>query len=647
MAKLSASMTSKTASAVQEIYRPIIRGYFAVFAAYYLLLLPTNFMYYQGLDLWSVVGIASLTSAVAVAGFFRLRTKVSIELLERLLVVLNFLVVMNVVVTLNLMFAPEKLVYFVILVMLFALASVSTRQSVLSIVFSCLAFLTFVPRIGAGDQATYGFLTFGAIMASVSITYYLRKAITYIATAKLDAEDQLEEARVVGESLRHKSLSDSLTGLPNRRAFFEALRKSKHEVTRHEKESRDDPRAPVQNLWLILVDLDGFKAVNDVHGHLVGDLLLKEVSNRLSAHCGETAHVSRMGGDEFNIILKSSGDETVIKGWCDELLEELAKSYVIEGRYVRISGSMGCKMMDLTQGARSQINEADYALMAAKKQGKNRSVIFTAAHAKQADERYKVEQALRFASLPDEIELLYQPQVDLRQNRIVRAEALARWSSPIIGDVEPSKFIKVAEESGLITQITLTVVEQAFRTLSLWAAPVPIAINLSCHDLISDPSIDQIIDMAREFKIDPTLVEFEVTETAMMIDLDKATTNLKRLSEMGFSIALDDFGTGYSNFSYLRRLPIEKLKVDRSLMENSGDPMTEKVLFSLAGMARTLGVECLLEGIESEVDLLVAKRVGADAVQGFLFGQPMSVGELSKVLENEAREKASPATVTQ
>ncbi len=646
MAKLSAKMKSNTAVAVQEIYRPIIRGYFAVFAAYYILLLPTNFGYYQGFDLFSVVGVASFTAAIGIAGFVQLSRPVGFKTLERMLVVMNFLVVANVMLALNLVFAAEKLVYFVILVMLFALSSVSTRQSVLSIVFACLAFLTYVPRLGASDQGTYGFLVFGAIMASVSITYYLRKAITYIATAKLDAEDQLEEARVVGENLRHKSLSDSLTGLPNRRAFFEALRKSKHEVTRQAKESRDDPEVPVENLWLILVDLDGFKAVNDVHGHLVGDLLLKEVSERLVAHCGETAHVSRMGGDEFNIILQSGGNEVTVRQWCDELLEELAKSYVIEGRYVRISGSIGCKMMELSQSARSQINEADYALMAAKKQGKNRTVVFTAAHAKQADERYKVEQALRFASLPDEIELLYQPQVDLRQNRIVRAEALARWSSPIIGDVEPSKFIKVAEESGLITQITLTVVEKAFRTLSLWAAPVPIAINLSCHDLISDPSIDQIIDMAHEFKIDPALVEFEVTETAMMIDLDKATTNLKRLSEMGFSIALDDFGTGYSNFSYLRRLPIEKLKVDRSLMENSGDPMTEKVLFSLAGMARTLGVECLLEGIESEVDLLVAKRVGADAVQGFLFGQPMSVGELSKVLESEARENASPATVT-
>lgn len=632
-------MKASTAAMVREIYRPILRGYFAVFAAYYAFLLPTNFWYYQGLNLIAVVAVALITSCLGVLGFVYLRRARAAPQVERLLIALNVLVVVNVMIALNIEFMPTKLPYFVIMVILFALASVSLRQSILSIAIAIGGFLTFLPRLNVADTGVYSFLVFGAVMASLSIAFYLRKAIGLIAQSKLDAEDRLKEARSIGENMRQKSLSDSLTGLPNRRAFFEALRKATGNI----KQALDDRASSEQmddSLWLILVDLDGFKAVNDVHGHLVGDLLLKEVADRLKSHCHDEAHVSRMGGDEFNIILVSPCAEEQIKSWCDRLLDSLAKPYVIEGRHVRVSGSMGCRVMDLDEAARPQINEADYALMAAKKQGKNRCVVFNEAHAKQAAERHMVEQALRFADLENEIELLFQPQVDLRQNKVVRAEALARWTSPMVGLVEPSRFIKVAEEGGLITDITLTVVSKAFRTITGLSNRVPLAINLSSHDVITDPIIDQIIQLAKEHEVDPRLIEFEVTETAMMADIEKATANLKRLAELGFSIALDDFGTGYSNFNYLRHLPIEKLKVDRSFLENSGDPMTEKVLFSLAGMARTLGVECLLEGIENEVDLLMAKRVGVDAVQGFLFGKPMSADALAKLLDSAVTAEA-------
>lgn len=210
-----------------------------------------------------------------------------------------------------------------------------------------------------------------------------------------------------------------------------------------------------------------------------------------------------------------------------------------------------------------------------------------------------------------------------------------------MGHVGPDRFIKVAEESGLITDITLTVVEKALKELKSWNRPIPLSINLSSHDLVSDPMIDQIIAKSVSLDVEPSLVEFEVTETAMLADFEKAAANLDRLAQAGFSIALDDFGTGYSNFNYLRSLPITKLKVDRSFLENPGDPMTEKILFSLAGMARTLGVHCLLEGVEDELDLLTAKRVGAESVQGFLFGKPMSAEELQAVVTGE-RAQAEP-----
>nr|MDJ0642867.1 EAL domain-containing protein [Erythrobacter sp.] len=254
--------------------------------------------------------------------------------------------------------------------------------------------------------------------------------------------------------------------------------------------------------------------------------------------------------------------------------------------------------------------------------------LFDDVHAQQAQARYEIEQALRCADLEKEIDLVFQPQISLGTNAIVRAEALARWTSPHVGKIEPLRFIKIAEQSGLITGITLVVVEKSLNQLKSWPSPIPLSINLSGYDLISDPTIDQIIELVRSSGIDPKLIEFEVTETAMMGDFDKATANLNRLAELGFSIALDDFGTGYSNFSYLRSLPIEKLKVDRSFIQDPTDPMTEKILSSLAGMARILGVHCLLEGVEDEIELLMAKRIGAESVQGYYFGEPMSAEAL-------------------
>lgn len=183
---------------------------------------------------------------------------------------------------------------------------------------------------------------------------------------------------------------------------------------------------------------------------------------------------------------------------------------------------------------------------------------------------------------------------------------------------------------------------KAITALKSWDQPFPLSVNLSGHDLIADQVIDQIISTVQDSDLDPALLEFEVTESAMMSDTQKASANLGRLAALGHPIALDDFGTGYSNFGYLRTLPISKLKVDRSFMENLTDPMTEKILHSLAGMARTLDVQCLLEGVENELELLMAKRVGAQSVQGYYFGIPMSAVQLFEYLDEQSALSEQP-----
>ncbi|MEL7188613.1 MAG: EAL domain-containing protein [Pseudomonadota bacterium] len=550
-----------------------------------------------------------------------------------MLFAINAVVVANVFVALSISFIPEKLTYFIIMSVLFALASSSLRQSVVSIALAFSTMSAFVSQLDGATFAAYGFISFAAAISSLSIAFYLRKAISRIAEANIKASDKLSNAQDMSRKLRKESLSDSLTNLPNRRAFFANLNQAMRALGERNKSEQAAPSGS----WLILIDLDGFKAVNDIHGHLIGDQLLIAVADRLRAFAREDTHVSRMGGDEFNMVIAGNVSEKDLVARCKQLLTDIAKPYLVDDRQVLISCSVGCIELDHNAASETQISNADYALMAAKKQGKNRLVIFSEAYAEQAGARFKIENALRRANLEKEISVVFQPQFKLGSSEIVGAEVLARWVNPEVGPIAPQRFIQIAEESGLVANITLVVVEKAMRELSSWTKPIPISINLSGHDLLSDPVIDAVIDIVSRYKIAPSLIEFEVTETAMMADIQKAATNLERLSGLGFSIALDDFGTGYSNFNYLRSLPINRLKVDKSFVEDPGDPMAEKVLTSLVGMARVLGVNCLLEGVENEIALVMAKRAGAELVQGYLFGKPMESSELMALIsENSA-----------
>jgi diguanylate cyclase (GGDEF)-like protein len=605
---------------VTQIYRPIIRGYFGVTGCYYVLLTLLHFWVLSGPVLMAMATASSAAGLALVSAWYALRKPKAIDHLDLVITVVNLLILVNVMLDMEMQFSPEKLVYFIIMIMLFAFASTDMKQALVSIVAALGGLLYVLLNHDPAQLVAYSFIALAVTPSALATSFLLRRAVSQTATARHEAVNRLQEAESLGEKMRRRSLSDSLTGLPNRRSFFETF-------NRHRR-----AKSSANGLWLILLDLDGFKSVNDGYGHMIGDELLKAVASRMREHCGTRAHVSRMGGDEFNIILPDMPEEGDVECWCKSLLDHIAQVYLIEDRLVQISASIGC--IQVTADDDIQIvRDADYALLHAKKNGKNRVIVFREEHAKDAAERFRIEQALRVADFDSEIELLFQPQIDLGQNRIIRAEALARWNSPIIGNIMPGRFIEIAEESGLIAKITLAVLRKAIAELKSQDDPIPLSINLSGHDLISDLITDQIIRQVQDSGLDPVLLEFEVTETAMMADTQKANSNLLRLSKLGHPMALDDFGTGYSNFSYLRTLPISKLKIDRSFMEDVGDPMTEKILHSLVGMARTLGVECLLEGIENEFQLILAKRVGTHLVQGYLFGMPMTAIELLSCIE--------------
>ena len=630
MSKGTKLTVAEAAGAVEDIYRPILRGYFAVFAAYYFVMLPMDWATLQGMDLVWLFSASLIAGCHGIFGVWLMRKQAPSHQVELVLMLMNILVILNILIALAIEFAPEKLVYLIISALVFAFASVNFRQAATSVIMAGAALLWFLPRLDAATFSVYAFLAFAATMASCAIAFYLRRAIERVAEAKIEAEKRLQQSELAAAEMRRNALSDSLTKLPNRRAFFSFL----PEAVERTKARRAAGESNAE-IWLIVLDLDGFKAVNDIHGHLTGDLLLKQVAGRLAEFGGDDTHVSRMGGDEFNIVIESDATERQIIERCERLLTILSREYLIEGRSIRVFASMGCKRMDLNASSKSELSLADYALIVAKKQGRNRVVLFNQRHALQARNRFQIEEALRSADLKTEMHILFQPQVELATNAVICAEVLARWNNPMVGEIGPDQFIRIAEESGLIAGMTLVVIEKALGEMHGWARHLPISINLSAQDIMTDEMVSKIKALVTQSGINPALIEFEVTETAMMTDFVKASANLRALAAFGFTIALDDFGTGYANFSSLRALPISKLKIDRSFLDNPGDPMTEKVLATLSQMAGVLGVQCLFEGVENELELLMAKRSGAQAVQGYYFGKPMTGGELLAMLQDD------------
>ncbi|NRD89909.1 hypothetical protein C8024_11270 [Sphingopyxis sp. BSNA05] len=397
----STSSSPDIAPYVAKIYRPMIRGYFGVAAVYYAVLTLLHFGVHSGSGLLVIVTASSIASMVLAFFWYGLRKPDAFADLHIITTIANLFMLANVMIAMEIKFAQADLVYFIIMVMVFALACTSMKQVLVSIA-AVIAGLFYTLLKNAPELLVdYAFVTSAAAMTAIAITFYLRRAVGRTALARYEAENRLEEAQVLSEEMRHLSLSDSLTGLPNRRAFFETLRTSK-----------GDKGAGFAT-WLVLLDLDGFKAVNDGYGHLIGDELLKAVATRMQDYCGAKAHLSRMGGDEFNIILPNSAEPCIVEAWCRGLLEYIARVYLIEDRLVQISASIGCHQIDPVAGDAQLIRDTDYALLHAKKQGKNRVVVFCEEHAAVAAERFRIEQALRVADFDTEIDLLFQPQFDL------------------------------------------------------------------------------------------------------------------------------------------------------------------------------------------------------------------------------------------
>jgi diguanylate cyclase (GGDEF)-like protein/PAS domain S-box-containing protein len=439
--------------------------------------------------------------------------------------------------------------------------------------------------------------------------------------------------RRIEDELAHRALHDPLTGLPNRALFLDRLG---HALVRLR-------RRPGE-LAVLFLDLDRFKLVNDGMGHTSGDAVLMEAARRLSESARAEDTVARFGGDEFTILCENAGqDEAQRVG--ERVLAALTQPFMHEGREFHLSASIGIRVSDTpTATPDALVRDADIALYAAKERGRGRLEFFDSRSSAGGHDPLATEQALRLALRHGELCLHYQPEVDLVSGRIVALEALVRLQDPERGLVPPGEFIPIAEESGLIIPMGEWILQEACSQLSAWRAAgtvrpdVRVAVNVSARQL-SHPDLPRTVaDALSSAELPAAALCLEITESAIIQDTEVAMANLHAIKGQGVFIALDDFGVGFSSLSQIRELPpVDVIKVDRSFTAGMGSNASDSaVVTAVLGLAQSLGLTAVAEGIETEDQLEQLRALECDVGQGFYFARPQPADEIERVLAEEA-----------
>ena len=420
---------------------------------------------------------------------------------------------------------------------------------------------------------------------------------------------------------------DALTGLPNRaqldRQFRYALNLAK----------RNNGR-----LAVMFVDIDRFKDINDTLGHSIGDALLVKIARRIQAALRETDTVSRMGGDEF-ILMLSGGEAHGVAQVAQKLLQAITEPYRIEQYDLVVTASIGIAMYpDDGDDLESLSRNADTAMYRAKQEGRNRYRFFTAEMQASAARNMQLVNALRSALERDQFQVYYQPQVSISDGRIIGAEALLRWRHPELGNVSPAEFIPVAEDSGLILPIGEWVMRTAVKQLKRWMdsghPPMVIAVNLSAVQFRHPSLPDMVTGILNDAQLDPEYLELELTEGVAMHDPLAAISTMQNLHELGIRMSIDDFGTGYSSLNYLKKFQVYKLKIDQSFVRDiSTDQEDKAIVAAIISMSKNLGLQTIAEGVESAEQLAYLREQGCDEAQGYYFSKPLAADQMEQILE--------------
>jgi len=456
--------------------------------------------------------------------------------------------------------------------------------------------------------------------AAISAIHDAKGELTnYIASFTDISERKAAEARI-----DHLAHHDALTGLFNRYSLENRLAQSLLAARREN-----------QQLAVIFIDLDRFKVINDTLGHHVGDLLLIEVANRLSACVRESDIVARLGGDEFVVTLTSLANDMDAALVAKKIVATLGDTYEIEGKQLHTTPSVGISLFPANgEDVDTLMKNADTAMYYAKEKGRNNFQFFSPAMTAAATERLELERDLRSALANSEFELHYQPQVCATKNLVRGVEALIRWRHPERGLIPPLKFIPIAEETGVIEAIGTWVLNEACRQMALWREAgfdlKHVAVNVSAHQLRSPDLVSQVQAAITRFGLSPGELELEITESVAMEDPERAIGQLRALRDSGVELAIDDFGTGYSSLAYLKMLPIHTLKLDRAFVRDiETDENDAAISAATLALARNLGLRVVAEGVETEAQRDFLSSHACNLLQGYLFGKPEPADVLS------------------
>ena len=444
-------------------------------------------------------------------------------------------------------------------------------------------------------------------------------------TAELQAE--IVERRQAEARVHHMAYHDALTGLPNRALLAERLDRALSAA-----------RRDGLKLALLFIDLDRFKTINDSLGHATGDHLLKEVARRLCRVVRASDTVARLGGDEFVVLVPGVRvpEECGLVG--DKIIDVLAAPVEFEGRTLHITPSIGiCVYPDDGDDVASLMRMADAAMYHAKAAGRNNYQFYAEPMNAAAARHFDLETRLRGALMREEFALFYQPIVDTRDGRVHGLEVLLRWRHPEQGLVSPDDFIPILEENGLIVPVGEWVIRRACEQSVAWQRaglpPLPLAVNLSARQFMHRGLIQSIRNIVDETGIAPGLLEFEITETALMQHGGQTLETLGQIYRMGIRLSIDDFGTGYSSLAYLKRFPVRKIKIDRAFvrdLETSSED--QAIVAAIMALAGSLGLAVVAEGVETEAQLAILRRHGCQYAQGYLFARPVESSAVPALL---------------
>jgi len=421
---------------------------------------------------------------------------------------------------------------------------------------------------------------------------------------------------------------DLLTNLPNRALFYDSLNHSLSKAKRLN-----------QKIALMFIDLDNFKTINDTLGHDYGDILLKEVSKKLKSILRTEDVVSRLGGDEFTVILDPIEDNTFPSVVAQKIIDELTKPIKLKDEMGYIGSSIGIAIYpDDAKDLDTLIKFADMAMYRAKESGKNTYRYFTAEMDEDAREKMELTNDLRNAVINDQLKLYYQPIIDVNENKIALFEALVRWEHPRYGLIAPDSFITLAEEGGFMVKIGRWILKEACKQIKKMedkGYDIKIAVNVSSKQLTQNHLEQTTKEIVKQSGIDPRHLELEVTEGFLMENIKKVEKTLKNLKDYGIGIAIDDFGTGYSSLSRLKSLPISKLKIDKSFINDIADKEDDKrIVLVIIALAKGLGLDIVAEGVETKEQLEFLKENGVSKIQGYYFSKPISSQKIDKFLED-------------